>query len=811
MQCYISLLPLPAPQVSSSIFFCLLTTLVATGCRRSDLPEREPASVETAGSHANTTNNLDFNRNIAPIVYTHCTPCHRSGESAPFSLISYQDVTARALQIANVVERRYMPPWLPEEIPGNFANERRLTTKEIKTIVDWAKGQQQEGKPDDLPTPPTFAEGWQLGKPDLIVEMPEPYILPADGPDVFRNFVLPVPIAKEQFVQAVEIRPGNRRIVHHGFLRLDRTPSSRDLDDEDAQPGFDGMQDKTATESPDGHFLSWTPGKTPHPGKEGYAWHLPSDADLVLFLHLLPTGKLESIQPRIGLHFASGPPTHIPFVVRIGRKDIDIPAGESTYVTEDQYTLPVKVKVLSVYPHAHYLGKWMRAWAKLPDGTHKQLIEIPDWDFNWQEEYQYRTPIVLPAGTVLHMRYVYDNSSDNKRNPHIPPRRVIYGSLSSDEMGDLWFQVETTNATDRALLAADYRVFAARARLTRFEFRAAALPEESRTQIDLGSLLASRGDMERARQFFQRAVELSPDNVEALNQLGGALARQDQLDEALVHFRRANELQPDDPGVHNNLGTLMRLQGHLSQSEQHYQQAIQSQPQHALAHKNLGILYEQTAELGKATHHFQQAIRFRPQDPETLTRLANVLMRQRKWARAETYLRRALRLPHTDPTIHRQLGRVLAAQDEFEAAVAAFQTALQFNEMDVETHEILAKVYLLCGNQRSAVTHFSQAVKYDAGRLSALNSLAWIFATSPENSLRNDKLAVRYAEQCAESTEYKAPEMLDTLAAAYAEAGRFDDAVRWQTRAIEMAPDTDKNNYRSRLKHYQSNKAFHGL
>ena len=396
---------------------------------------------------------ITFNE-VAPIIYARCSSCHRPGQPAPFSLLRYDDVKLRAERIAAVTKLRAMPPWPPEPGFGEFANPRRLSDEEIDLLQRWVADGVPEGDRAALPKPPTWTDDWQLGRPDLVLQLTQPYTLPAAHGDVFRSFVIPIPVASRRYVRGVEFRPSNPRVVHHTVMRFDRTGAARRLDDDDPEPGYDGML-SAADESPSGRFLGWTPGKTPAFEREGMAWPLEPQTDAVINAHLMPTGKPEVVQFQIGLFFTDARPVVDPVMLRLGSELIDIAPGQKEYPVNSRYMLPVDVDVLSVYPHAHYLAKDMKAFAILPDGTLRWLIWIKDWNFNWQHVYVYESPIHLPRGTLLSMRYTYDNSADNIRNPNRPPRRVVYGPRSSDEMADLWLQVVPRNAADAAALEQD--------------------------------------------------------------------------------------------------------------------------------------------------------------------------------------------------------------------------------------------------------------------------------------------------------------------------------------------------------------------
>ncbi len=380
-----------------------------------------------------------FTRDVAPILFEHCAPCHRSGQGAPFSLLTYDDARRRATEIARAVATGHMPPWLPEPGTPAFAGERRLNPNQVATIRRWADEGTPEGPRAALPPPPAFTDGWQLGQPDLVVTLPRPYVLaPGDG-DVFRNVVLPVALSETRDIRAVEFHPGGAP-VHHAVVHIDRTSASRRRDGADGQPGFDGMGARDA-QDPEGHFLGWAPGRGPIVAPDGMPWRLERGTDLVLELHLIPAEQSVSVQPKIALYFADQPATDVPVMLKMGSKAIDIPAGEANYAIEDTFTLPADIELLSLYPHAHYLGKEMSVTATLPGGETRSLLHIKQWNFRWQQDYRYVAPVTLPRGTTLRMRFTYDNSSTNEHNPNRPPRQVMCGQQSTDEMGNLGVQM----------------------------------------------------------------------------------------------------------------------------------------------------------------------------------------------------------------------------------------------------------------------------------------------------------------------------------------------------------------------------------
>jgi len=406
---------------------------------------------------------ITFSETIAPILYQNCVTCHRPGEAAPFSLLTYDDARKRGALIAAVTKSRYMPPWHAEHGYGEFTDERRLTDAQIAAIGDWVAQGMPQGDPAKTPKPPQFTSGWQLGQPDLVLEMPAGYQVPSGGPDIYRNFVIPIPLAEDKWVRAVEFRPSARQVVHHALFGYVRAGALANVDGKDGQPGFSGMSGLTFGApgmEPSGNLGGWAVGGIPAFLPEGLALRLAKGTDLVLAMHFHPTGKPETERSTIGIYFAKAAPERtlygdtIPALFGIGA-GIDIPAGEKNYTIRDSTTLPADVRVYRAYAHAHYLGKEMKATATLPDGTTRPLLWITDWNFNWQEQYTYKQPLMLPKGTRIDVSIRYDNSADNPRNPSNPPKRVLWGEESFDEMGAMGFlMVAIQKEAEPALLAA---------------------------------------------------------------------------------------------------------------------------------------------------------------------------------------------------------------------------------------------------------------------------------------------------------------------------------------------------------------------
>ena len=639
----------------------------------------------TLHSPADAPDDVTFNRDIAPLVFEHCAACHRPGTAAPFSLLTYHDARPRARAIRNATSRRSMPPWKPEPgYGGPFIGERRLSDAQIDLIARWVDAGAPAGDPADLPPLPEGLGGWRLGEPDLIIEMPEPFVLAADGDDVFRKFAIPIPITGTRFVEGLEFQPAvrgvgsgwasNPRVIHHANMRLDPTPASRTLDARDPEPGFDDVTPFDA-QFPFGHLLGWTPGQDRPLVAEGMAWRLDAGTDMLLELHLMPSGQPEVVQSRIGLYFTDEPPTKIPFTIRLGKQDLDIPPGATDYRSRDRYVLPVDVQVYGIHPHAHYLAREVRALATLPDGTRRWLLYIEDWDASWQDYYFYADPLLLPGGTELSMEFRFDNSVGNRRNPHFPPQRVTWGPRSSNTMGDLSIQVLARSAADREVLAGDRRPLEMAEDIVGFEMVLEAEPDQATVHDDVARLYLLFG----------------------------------QVDEALAHFRESARLEPESPAAQYNVGTTLLQSGELDEAVAHFEQALRLDPEYAPVHNNLGAALRSQGRLGEAIRRFRQAVRTRPDDEDALYNLASTLTLQGEFAEAITLYRRVLTLLPDSPEPFAELG--------------------------------------------------------------------WILATQPDPTPADVRQAVTLAERAAQLTGYRDARVLNTLAAAYAAAGRFDEAV----------------------------------
>jgi mono/diheme cytochrome c family protein len=408
--------------------------------------ERDPAPAP-AGT-------LTFNKDVAPVLFDNCVSCHRPGEVAPFSLTTYADVKRRSKQIADVTGRRYMPPWKADEGAGVFHGARQLTDRQIGMIRQWVEAGAPEGDAKDLPPLPTFTEGWQLGEPDAVFDPGEDFGIPADGPDIYRCFVLPTQFGKDRYVSAMEVRPGNRKVVHHVMGYVDTDRAARALDAAASGPGYNSFGGVGF--APAGTLEGWGPGISPARLPEGVGMLVPKDADLVVQLHYHPTGKPEKDRTRIGLYFCNGPVDkrlHMAVALNPG---LEIPAGAAGHEERATLKIPADVTLVRIAPHTHLIGKDISVDAVLPDGARKKLVRVPEWDFRWQTVFTFNEPVKLPKGSRVEVVAHYDNSAANPANPSKPPRDVRWGEATTDEMcvAALFYTTDAEKLTEGKAVAA---------------------------------------------------------------------------------------------------------------------------------------------------------------------------------------------------------------------------------------------------------------------------------------------------------------------------------------------------------------------
>ena len=651
-----------------------------------------PSSASAAVAPNTPQSNPTWARDVAPILYKNCTTCHRPGGAGPFSFLTFADAKRWGAQVVKVTQSRYMPPWLPEPGHGDFADNRRLPDADLATLKKWFDAGMKEGDAKAAPAAPVYDSTWQMGKPDLILKQAEPFTLPAGGTDVFRNFVFPYPLKDGHYIRAMEIRPGAAQVVHHANVLIDRTGSFRRQHPGDWRAGVPGMEillDAGNTFDPDSHFLFWKPDTPALVEPEGMSWRLDAGNDLILNIHLKPSGKAATIDAEIGLYFTDKPPTKQPMLLQLDRDDaLDIPAGDKAFTVEDDLTLPIDVEALGVYPHAHYLGKDMQAWATLPSGEKKWLVWIRDWDIDRQSVYRYRQPLRLPKGTVLHMRYVYDNSPANPRNPHDPPIRVRAGNRSEDEMAHLWLQVLPVNVDPNG---PDPRLQLEEAWMRN---RLRHTPNDRISLYNLGAALAGEGKFVEAVPQFQHVLKLAPADAETLTALGAALDGAGDWQGARAALEQA-ALSPSAEkqqvcDARFDLASLDLKHGEPVSAQTELRAELAACPDDADAHELLARTYARAGDLGGAEKELREAVRLRPDAPQVHSELAQVLGQAGKLDEAIVEQQAALKLAPDDADGWNNLGVLEARTGEAAEARGDFEHALKLQPDHAQARANLA-------------------------------------------------------------------------------------------------------------------------
>ena len=559
----------------------IVVMLVALGCSSE---KRDPSSLtaELTG---------EPNPEACSIIINKCSSCHMKGGSAPFSLTSYEEIKKRGSAIAKVTASRYMPPWLPEKTAHSFVGDKSLTKSEIKTISEWYESGMIESPSGIGPLISTNSlVGWKLGQPDLVLEMNSTFEMPAESGDVYRHFVVPSGMKVDRYVKGFDFKPDNKSIVHHAFIKIDRTNSSRKLDEATGEAGFDGMSADCMAVMPRGHFTSWQQGREPKFTEEGVSWLLPASSDVVFQLHLKSTGKKERIKSKIGLYFTDKKPTKYFRKINLTRRNFRIPANERAYGLKESFTLDEPAYLRAVMPHAHYLGRTIDAKIVYPDGRVEDVLHIPNWDPAWQSEYVFKEPIPLPEGATLIGTISYDNSADNTRNPNPKSREVTYGTQANDEMFELAFQlfVDQKNQLDKISRHIDE--YNKRVLLNATKFQLEQDPNNADEWCFLGQVYLSTSELALAHASLKKSIELDPNNSKAFYYLGIYYRYNKDLSKAEQFFLKTLQLDSDNAKAHGNLGIIYIEKKQYHQSKKHFQFALEINPSDEMAREKIQAL-----------------------------------------------------------------------------------------------------------------------------------------------------------------------------------------------------------------------------
>jgi mono/diheme cytochrome c family protein len=435
-------------------------------------------------SQADTTKTsskqVTFTKDVAPILFKNCADCHRAGEAAPFSVMSYKDVRPWAKSIREKVVNREMPPWHADPHVQEFKNDRRMTPAEIETIAAWVDGGSPEGDPKDLPPAPEFADGWNIGKPDMVITMPEEYTLDASGPDEIQYFEVDPGFKEDKYVMMAEARPGNRKIVHHliAFVRPPKdgkpapelTPEEIKKMREEAQRDSVFYQDGTLTkvkmdapvyddgcslpsggsgfkrdgsgrdEGQQSLLVGFAPGMPVAKWGEGMVKKIPAGSKIIFQMHYSKAaGSVQKDRSMVGLVFAKGPMEKLVVTQPVSNNYFKIPAGAESHRVTACWKTDQDITLINSMPHMHLRGKSMEIKVFYPDGRSETVLDVPRYDFGWQTVYYYRKPIPIPKGSKFMVTAVYDNSAKNKFNPN-PNVDIRWGDPTYEDMMIGWLE-----------------------------------------------------------------------------------------------------------------------------------------------------------------------------------------------------------------------------------------------------------------------------------------------------------------------------------------------------------------------------------
>lgn len=409
---------------------------------------------------------VSYTRDIEPVLAANCVECHQAGGVAPFELQTYEQAADRSGMLEYMTEEKLMPPWRPQPQHGRFRDERYLSDHQIALFSAWSENDEALGDPTGASPPVKLPDpGWRMGKPDLVLQLQEPFNVPASGDDIYRLFVIPSGLMRDRALVGIDFRPGDPAVVHHANFFVDYAGKGRRMDAKDAEPGFSvfgtgGFMNYSDAEDAGYGIGGWAPGAEPYATPPGAAIWLAAGGDIVVEIHYKLNGAATTDQSQIGFYFADREPDEWVDGLLIGTQDLDIPAGESKYTKHIAMDVPTGFRLIDLMPHMHYIGSKARMVVTFPDGSKHSVFGIEDWDLRWQNIYLLREPLAIPAGSRIDAWFVWDNSEDNFANPFDPPRRMKWGWKSEEEMAEVWLGVLVDNPDRRSeLVDASYQTW----------------------------------------------------------------------------------------------------------------------------------------------------------------------------------------------------------------------------------------------------------------------------------------------------------------------------------------------------------------
>jgi hypothetical protein len=380
---------------------------------------------------------VTFTKDVAPILQRHCQSCHRPGEAGPFSMLTYEDVRPWTGAIKLAVQQRVMPPWYADPKYGHFSNERSLTEAEIHTLLSWTAEGAPKGDPKDMPAPMNFTEGWGIPKPDVVLQLPKPFPVPESGMVEYQYVIVPTGFSKDTWVQAAEVRPTERAVVHH-IIAFVREPGSNYFKDQKPGVFFEAppakTDEKTDTSAlPSDFLVGYAPGQPAEILQPGQGKLIKAGSDIVFEVHYTPNGKAVMDQTKLGLVLARETPKDRVQTLSASNGTFKIPPGDPDYRVDASFVVAQQVVLSALHPHMHTRGKDFEYRLVFPNGETRTILQVPAYNWHWQLWYNLQEPIVLPKGTKIECTAHFDNSAKNPENPD-PTKTVIWGQQNWDEM-----------------------------------------------------------------------------------------------------------------------------------------------------------------------------------------------------------------------------------------------------------------------------------------------------------------------------------------------------------------------------------------
>jgi len=775
-----------------------------------------------------------YARDVAPILQHHCQPCHRAGQTAPFELSTYQDAVRWSEMIREVVSERRMPPWHADPRFGHFSNDRRLSDADVATVVAWVDAGNPPGDLSKLPPARVWSEGWSIGEPDEVVELPTEFHVPAEG-TVLIDYLglskdeLSAVFDRERWVTAAELRPSNPSVVHHLALYLVPLGEAPDV--------------RVGLMAP---LAIWMPGTPAINYPTGTALRVPAGSSLLLEAHHTPNGLAGSNRISLALKYTETAPARELIQRRAENRTFRIPAGAPHQRSEAVVSVERDMLLHGMIPHMHLRGKDCMVFAELPDDSTETLLMVPRYDFNWQTLYRLTEPISLPAESRLRVVVHWDNSAANARNPDAS-KSVTYGQQSTDEMMGVGFYLSVPwSDKGRGTTVAGAMGGATAEELAQALAAADENPEDADAQLKAAEALFVARDFIGAREHYDRVLELRADDLAAHLGLSRLDSQEAEFERAELHLRRASEIAPDDFGVWNDLGVLLVRLNRAAEAEMCYVRACKLAPDEAVVeanlaaallklerfeesvtaarrsiqrdatladgHLNLGLALARLARHDEALAALGEADRLRSSHAETLNAQGGILYALGRMDEALEKFDRTLALSPQYAEARCNRGLILARRGEYELARVEFEAAIRGNSALVDAHFYLGVCQAQRGDAEGAIAAYRRVLELRPDSAPARNNLAWLLATHPDDRIRDGNAAVELCESLTEDVKSTSYAAYDTLAAALAAAGRFPDAVEAMQRAIDLASDAVSKpilaGMQERLRLYEAGQAF---